>query len=49
MPRKKAIEVADRTKERGGEIGERIGPQAAEAAVKTWEEGVLGKKQEKIA
>src|SRR5690349_20345315 len=42
LPRRKAVEVADISKEKAGQLGERIGRQAAEAAVDAVEKKVLG-------
>jgi gas vesicle protein len=42
LPRKKAAQMTDVTKERAGELGERIGRQAAEAAVDAVKNKVLG-------
>ncbi len=42
LPRRKEVEVADISKEKAGQLGERIGRQSAEAAVDAVEKKVLG-------
>ena len=43
FPEKKAAEFAEAAKERAGELGSRVGRQAAEAAVEAVREDVLGR------
>ena len=43
IPRQKAEEAAQAAKQRAGELGSRVGRQAAEAAVDAVEKDVLGK------
>ncbi len=42
LPKKKLREAADSTRERAGEMGARIGRQAAESAVRAVENRVVG-------
>jgi gas vesicle protein len=43
IPRQKAEEIAEAAKERAGEVGSRVGREAAQAAVNAVEQDVLGK------
>jgi gas vesicle protein len=43
VPRQKAEEVAEAARERAGDLGSRVGREAAEAAINAVEEDVLGK------
>ena len=47
VPAQKAAEIAEAGKEKAGDLGARIGRQAAEAAVEAATQQVLGKQKER--